>query len=302
MKKNNADYPALPAPKSVVITGVSSGIGWGATKVLIDHGIRVFGSVRKQSDADRLSREFGPLFSPLILDITDESAIRSAAVQVEERIEGMKLWGLVNNAGIAVPGPLLDQPLAQLRQQLEINLVGQLAMIQAFAPSLGTDARFSGAPGRIVNISSVGGKIGPPFLGAYAAAKHALEGLSESLRRELMLYGIDVIIVAPGSIATPIWDKAEVADLPHGRPDYAEAMARFKSYMIAEGRKGYKPERVGEVIWTALSSARPSTRYAVVPGKLMNWFLPRLLPSRFVDGLIAKQLGLTYRRAASSVN
>jgi NAD(P)-dependent dehydrogenase (short-subunit alcohol dehydrogenase family) len=301
MKNNTAHPPASPAPRSVVITGVSSGIGWGATKVLIDHGIRVFGSVRKQSDADRLSLEFGSLFSPLILDITDESAIRSAAAQVEERIAGMKLWGLVNNAGIAVPGPLLDQPLAQFRQQLEVNLVGQLAMIQAFAPSLGTEARFSGAPGRIVNISSVGGKIGPPFLGAYAAAKHALEGLSESLRRELMLYGIDVIIVAPGSIATPIWDKAEGADLPHGRPDYAEAMTRFKTHMIAEGRKGYKPERVGEVIWTALSSASPSTRYAVVPGKLMNWVLPRLLPSRFVDRLIAKQLGLTYRHTAPSV-
>jgi NAD(P)-dependent dehydrogenase (short-subunit alcohol dehydrogenase family) len=172
-------------------------------------------------------------------------------------------------------------------------------MIQAFAPLLGTDARFSGAPGRIVNISSVGGKIGPPFLGAYAAEKHALEGLSESLRRELMLYGIDVIIVGPGSVATPIWDKAETADLPHGGAEYAEAMTRFKTHMIAGGRKGYRPERVGEVIWIALSSARPSTRYAVVPGKLLNWVLPRLLPSRFVDGLIARQLGLVNRHATS---
>jgi len=227
--------PASSASKSVVITGVSSGIGWGTAKVLIGHGIRVFGSVRKQSDADRLSREFGPLFSPLILDVTDESAIRSAAAQVEERMGGMKLWGLVNNAGIAVPGPLLHLPLALFRQQLEVNLVGHLATIQAFAPSLGTDARFSGAPGRIVNISSVGGKIGPPFLGAYVAAKHALEGLSETLRRELILYGIDVIIVGPGSVATPIWDKAETADLPQAG-DYAEAMTRFKTYMIAEGR------------------------------------------------------------------
>src|SRR5450631_1507400 len=118
MKKDSANPPTSPAPKSVVVTGVSSGIGWGTTKVLINHGIRVFGSVRKQSDADRLSLEFGPLFSPLILDMTDESAICSAAVQVEERIGGMKLWGLVNNAGIAVPGPLLHQPLAQFRQQL----------------------------------------------------------------------------------------------------------------------------------------------------------------------------------------
>jgi NAD(P)-dependent dehydrogenase (short-subunit alcohol dehydrogenase family) len=265
-----------PVPRSVVITGVSSGIGRGATKVLISHGIGVFGGVRKQSDADRLSRELGPSFSPLILDVTDESAIRSAALKVGERLQGMKLWGLVNNAGVAVPGPLLHQPLAQFRQQLEVNLVGQLAMIQAFAPLLGTDTRFNGAPGRIINISSVGGKIGPPFLGAYAAAKHALEGLSESLRRELMLYGIDVIIVGPGSVATPIWDKAETADLPHGGEDYIEAMTRFKAHMIAEGRKGYAPERVGEVIWNALSSARPSTRYAVVPGKLLNWVLPRL--------------------------
>ena len=283
--------PASDGSKSVVITGVSSGIGWGTAKALIGRGIHVFGSVRKQSDADRLSQEFGRLFSPLLLDITDESAVRRAALKVEERLQGSTLWGLVNNAGIAVPGPLLHQPLADFRQQLEVNLVAQLAVIQTFAPLLGTDARRHGAPGRIVNISSVGGKIGAPFLGAYAAAKHGLEGLSESLRRELMLYGIDVIIIGPGSVATPIWDKAETTDLPDNAPEYKESMTRFKAYIIAQGRRGFAPERVGEVVWQALSAAKPSTRYAVVQGKLLNWIVPRLLPSRFIDKILARQLG-----------
>jgi len=199
--------------KSVVVTGVSTGIGWGAAKVLIQKGFRVFGSVRKQADADRLSQEFGPNFVPLIFDVTDEKAVRKAAAQVEKALEGQTLAGLVNNAGVAVAGPLLELPIAEFRQQIEVNLTGVVIVTQAFAPLLAAGPARKGVPGRVVNISSVGGRNGNPFLGPYVASKFAIEGLSESLRRELLLLGVDVIIVAPGAVATAIWGKAKDDDL-----------------------------------------------------------------------------------------
>ncbi len=278
--------------QSVVITGVSSGIGWGTTKVLIQKGCRVFGSVRKAQDADRLSQEFGGNFVPLIFDVTDEIGVQAAARRVREQLNGGTLFGLVNNAGIAVPAPLIHQPIADFRQQMEVNLIGQLIVTQAFVPLLGSDRSLQGGPGRIINISSVGGRAGGPFLGAYAASKHGLEGFSESLRRELMLYGIDVIIVGPGSVATPIWDKAEKVDLSsYAGTDYMAAATRVQEYMIRDGRRGYPPEKVGEVVWHALTTPRPRVRYSVVPGSAFNRIVQMLLPKRIVDNIIAKNLG-----------
>lgn len=277
---------------AVVVTGASTGIGWSICKLLCGKGVRVFGSVRRQCDAERLCAEFGRGFSPLLFDITDEPAVRRAAADVSQSIGPSTLSGLVNNAGIAVPAPLLYQPIADFRRQLEVNVTAQLSVIQAFAPLLGTDRTRVGEPGRIVNISSVNGKIAVPFVGAYAASKHALEGLSGSLRRELMLYGIDVIVVAPGAITTPIWDKAAELDLaPYTNTDYGPVLGKFRDFMIARGRRGLAPERVAEVVWRALTARRPRTRYAVVHHKFKNWFLPRLLPARLIDRAVAKQLG-----------
>jgi hypothetical protein len=157
---------------------------------------------------------------------------------------------------------------------------------------LGTDRSRTGPPGRIVNISSVEGKIALPFLGAYAASKHGLEGMSESLRRELMLYGIDVIIVAPGSVATPIWDKAQAADpAPYHSSDYADAMQACRNY-IQKGRKGLAPSEIGEIVFKTLTSREPKIRYTVLPSVFKNWILPRLLPKRMVDRIIARVTGL----------
>jgi NAD(P)-dependent dehydrogenase (short-subunit alcohol dehydrogenase family) len=286
--------------RSVVVTGVSTGIGWGTTKVLVSKGIHVFGSVRKAQDAARLSAEFGNTFTPLQFDITDEKSVHAAAHQVHKHLTGRTLFGLVNNAGIAVPGTLQHLTITDYRFQLEVNLVGQLIVTQAFLPLLGTDSALTGTPGRIINISSVGGRIGAPFLGAYAASKHGLEGFSESLRRELMVYGIDVIIVAPGSVATPIWDKAETIDLaPYEQTPHADAIKKFRHHVLTSGRKGYPPERVGAAVWKALATPRPRTRYAVVPQRLLNWTIPSRLPRRLVDKLIAVYLGLS-RRAQKS--
>ena len=278
--------------RSVVVTGVSTGIGWGILKVLIQNGFRVFGSVRKAQDAERLTKEFGEAFVTLLFDITNEEGVRNAAQKVREQLNGETLFGMVNNAGIAVPAPLMHQPIEDFRKQMEINLIGQLIVTQAFLPLLGTDRSLKGQAGRVINMSSVSGRSGYPFLGAYAASKFALEGFSESLRRELMLYGIDVIIVGPGSVATPIWDKAENLDISiYGDTEYAEAIRRIYKYMIEDGRNGYPPEKVGEVVLHALSTPKPRVRYAVVPGNPIRQFIQRLLPRRVIDRIIAQNLG-----------
>ena len=278
--------------ESVVVTGVSTGIGWGVTKVLIQRGFRVFGSVRKTQDAERLSREFRANFVPLLFDVTDEAAVQAAAEQVRRQLHGETLAGLVNNAGIAVPGPLMHLRVEDFRHQLEVNLVSVLIVTKAFLPLLGTDRSLHGGPGRIINISSTGGKFGGPFVGAYVASKHGLEGFSESLRRELMLYGIDVIIVAPGAVATPIWDKAEQFDLSaYADTEYIEYATRLREYMIRNGRIGLPSEKIGEVVWHALTTPRPRVRYAVAPGNPLIRAIRMLLPKRIVDRFIARNLG-----------
>src|SRR5690349_3268517 len=279
--------------QNVVVTGVSTGIGWGMTRILIQHGFRVFGSVRKPEDAERLSNEFGELFVPLIFDVTDEAAVVAAAREVRAQLKGETLFGLVNNAGIAAPGPLIYLPTDEFRYQLEVNLVGILIVTKAFAPLLGVDRSLRGRPGRIINISSVSGKSASPFVGAYSTSKHGLEGFSESLRRELILYGIDVIIVGPGPIATPIWDKAQEANLSqYANTDYVEPARRAQEYMVRNGKKGLPPERVGEVVLQALTLPNPRVRYAVVGRDSLQRFLQRLLPKRLVDRIIARALGL----------
>jgi len=260
--------------------------------VLIAKGFRVFGSVRKAADGERLRKEFGPNFVPLLFDVTDATAVAKGAEQVAAALNGEMLAGLVNNAGIAVAGPLLYLKLDEFRQQLEVNLTGQLIVTQAFAPLLGADRSRKGAPGRIVMISSVGGKNANPFMGPYCASKFGLEGMSESLRRELMIFGIDVIVVAPGAVATPIWDKADQIDpAQYANTPYQASLETIKKYMLSVGKKGLKPEVLGEAVWQALTVAKPKTRYTVTPDALQE-FLSKVLPKRTLDNIVAGRLGL----------
>jgi NAD(P)-dependent dehydrogenase (short-subunit alcohol dehydrogenase family) len=282
--------------RSVVITGTSTGIGWGTAKVLIGNGFRVFGSVRKTSDAERLAAEFGDRFLPLIFDVTDEAAVTAAAADVRAALAGGRLAGLVNNAGVAVAGPLLELPTAEFRRQIEINLVGVVIVTKAFAPLVGTDPSLTGDPGRIVNISSVGGRVGNPFVAPYNASKFAIEGLSESLRREMLLWGIDVIIIGPGAVSTPIWSKAEQIDTsPFRDTPYAQPLDRLRAYMLKLGENGLPPERVGEVVLQALTAAKPKVRYAITPEPVRDWIM-RNLPKRMIDRMVGSRLGLLPKR------
>lgn len=277
---------------SFVVTGSSTGIGHATVKALIARGHKVFGSVRKAADGERVKAELGANYTPLLFDVTDEAAIARGAAEVRAALNGHKLSGLVNNAGIAVAGPLLHMPVEEFRKQLEVNVTGQLLVTQAFAPLLGQDRDLKGEPGRIVMISSVGGQNASPFVGPYSASKFALEGLSESLRRELLLYGIDVIVIGPGAIATPIWDKAgEVDTAPFDNTDYAAPLAKLRAYMLDLGQKGLKPEKVGALIADALTLPNRKARYAIVPSKFEH-LMTKILPRRRLDRIIGKRLGL----------
>lgn len=282
--------------RAVVITGASTGIGRAAVAKAVREGAYVFPSVRKQADAESLKTEFGEAVSPLMFDVADEAAVRAGAAQVAQTLGNRRLFGLVNNAGIAVPGPLLHLETDELRRQFEINFFGVHNVTRAFADLLGADPQRIGKPGRIIMISSVGGQNGAPFVGPYAASKFAIEGYSQSLRRELMLYGIDVIVVGPGAIATPIWDKAEQGDLKRfSNTPYAPMLQGVANYMVEQGRKGLPPGDVGDLIWRCLTDPAPKTRYHILRRPFMDRTLPRLMNPRAVDKIIAKRLGFPKR-------
>jgi NAD(P)-dependent dehydrogenase (short-subunit alcohol dehydrogenase family) len=286
--------------QAVLVTGVSTGIGNGIARQLVKAGFHVFGSVRKRTDATRLSKEFGSAYTPLIFDVTDGKALAAAAMLVKKALGSGKLAnrlsGLVNNAGVAVPGPLLELPVSEFRRQIEVNLVSVLAVTQAFFPLLRNASDAGGKPARIVNISSVAGQFALPFLGPYAASKHGVEGLSDSLRRECMLNGVDVVVIDPGSVATPIWDKAGELDLSiYSRSPYLQPMTRMRDGMVATGKRGLPPERIGQLVVRIFAARRPRARYVVGSGRVMVWMARHLLGVRMVDRFIGRSLGLMRR-------
>jgi NAD(P)-dependent dehydrogenase (short-subunit alcohol dehydrogenase family) len=277
---------------SVVITGSSTGIGHAAAKVLIGRGFRVFGSVRKQADADRLRQEFGDSFVPLLFDVTDDAAVNAAAAEVRSALKGETLAGLVNNAGIAVSGPLLELPVAEFRRQMEVNVMGPVIATKAFAPLLGADPSLQGPRGRIVMMSSVGGRNGNPLLSPYSTSKFAIEGLAESLRREFLLFGIDVIVIGPGAVKTPIWDKAEEIDVSAYRTSpFFAVLERMRTIMLTMARTGLAPEEIGELVHAVLTRPHPKVRYEITP-EPFQMLMMRLLPKRTLDRIIGKRLGL----------
>jgi len=273
----------------VVITGASTGIGFAACQALVRSGFRFFGSVRTKADADRLTGQLGRQYVPLIFDVTDADSVNQVAAAVEKMLRKQRLFGLVNNAGIAVLGPLAFLPLERFRQQIEVNLLGVHTVTQAFLPLLGTEPNRVGEPGRVVNISSIHGKLAMPFVGAYAASKFGLEGYSDSLRRELMLFGIKVILIEPGSVATPIWDKNEAAvvqEFPN--TPYDRSLGVFARQLTREAKTGLSSEKLGELISRVLTTPRPRARYTLVPPRLVEWSIPRRLPAELVDYCMAK--------------
>lgn len=273
---------------AVVVTGASSGIGEACARRLAREAFQVFAGVRKPEDGERLRREI-PGVTPLILDVTDGDSIAQAARTVSEQTASRGLAGLVNNAGVAVPAPIEHQPIDDFRRQVEINLIGQVAVTQAFLPQL------RAARGRIVNMSSIGGKVAVPLLGAYAASKFGLEGFSDSLRRELRPWGIHVAVIEPGTIATPIWDKGvasgdelEASMSEQAKRDYGPLIATVRTASEQGARTGLPPDAVARDVAHALMSARPRTRYLVGREAKSRALAARILGDRFIDRAVAR--------------
>jgi NAD(P)-dependent dehydrogenase (short-subunit alcohol dehydrogenase family) len=280
---------AANGPKSVVITGSSTGIGRACALNLDSLGFRVFAGVRKEADGERLLSEGSDRLTIVLIDVTDQASIQAARVQVEGALEGRGLDGLVNNAGVAVSGPLEFLPIDELRRQLEVNVVGQIAVTQAFLPVL----RRGG--GRVVNIGSIGGKMALPFVGPYAASKFAMEGLTDSLRRELKPHGVFVSIVRPGAIQSEIWDKgqAKSEELTDNMPPeamevYGKQIAGGRASARKRAEEAVPAQEVADVVAHALTSDRPRTRYLVTRRAKMLAAFARFLPDRTFDRMIER--------------
>ena len=283
----------MAAAKSVVITGASTGIGAACALHMDQMGWRVFAGVRKQGDAEALRAQGSAQLTPISLDVTDTVSISTAASAVAGAVGATGLAGLVNNAGIVVPGPIEFLPLPDLRRQLEINVVGQVAVTQAFLPLI------RAGHGRIVNMGSIAGRMATPFTGAYGASKFALEALTDALRLELQPWDISVSIIEPGAVATPIWEKsAKTAEAMLGAapPEtlvlYAEAIEALKKTAAHAAKNAVDPVKVARAVAHALTAAKPRTRYVIGREAKIQAAMALLVPDRVRDNLIARAMRL----------
>ena len=279
--------------KIVVITGVSTGIGYSSAKILCGSGYRVFGSVRKQEDAEKVTSEFGANFTPLIFDVTDSKGIQeNAEIVKSELLPGEALAGLVNNAGVAMGGPINLIDTDVFRQQFEVNFFGLIEVTKTFLPMLGA-VKNSMQQGKIINISSISGRRAHPFVAPYTASKFAVEAFSDALRREMLLYGVDVILIEPGPIKTAIWDKVpDLDDNEFTGTDYEHSLRKFYKMFIEMGRKGFDADIIGNRVKEILQDPSPKTRHVITPNRFINFTLPGILPDRIFDKLVGKGLGL----------
>jgi NAD(P)-dependent dehydrogenase (short-subunit alcohol dehydrogenase family) len=278
---------------AVVVTGASSGIGRACALHLDSLGFRVFAGVRKDSDSEALRAQGSGKLDPLSIDVADDGSIAAAAKRVSDDVGEPGLTGLVNNAGISIVGPMEFLPIEELRRQLDVNLIGQVAVTQALLPDLRK------AAGRIVFISSIGGRLSSPFMTPYHASKWAIEATADALRLELRPWDIEVVLVEPGSIDTRIWEKGqaqadeiESAMGERGRELYGRQIAAAREAARRTAADGIPPERVAEVVGRALTADRPRTRYLVGRDAKIAARVRKLLPDRVFDRLLARQLGL----------
>jgi NAD(P)-dependent dehydrogenase (short-subunit alcohol dehydrogenase family) len=282
--------------RSCVITGASTGIGEACALRLDRSGWRVFAGVRREADAARLTAQLSERSHPVIIDVTDAGSIASGVGRIASAVGDEGLDGLVNNAGVAVAGPLEFLPLEEFRRQLEVNVTGQLAVTQACLPLLRRRR------GRVVFMGSIAGRVALPMLGPYSASKHAIEALGDALRVELQPWGMHVAIVEPGSIATPIWKKGEEAAAqgasrfpPAAEQLYKPAIGAMRKAAADASRRGIPPDTVAALVEHALTSASPRTRYLVGADARLRARIGAFVPDRLRDRLFTRVLGLPAR-------
>ena len=272
--------------RTILVTGTSSGIGRGLCQALIKRGYKVFGTVRNRKDATELKKEFGENLDALLVDVTDEKQVIKAKETVQNYLNGKPLTALINNAGIATLGPVEFLPTSDFKKQIDTKILGTFLCTKIFLPLLGTDNNLIGNPGRIVNISSIlGGKIGSPFMSGYCASKHAVEAFSESLRRELKPYRIKVIIVAPGSVSTPIWKevKKQKDQNKYHKTKYGISFKKILNSLESFDRNSLSMKQLTSIIIKSIEIKNPKIRYnptkdpiqklwPYIPKKIMDSF------------------------------
>lgn len=274
------------SPKTVLITGVSSGIGYAVAQKFLNHGWQVYGSVRKPGDSNDLQAH--EHFTELVFDVTDTEARREAVKQI--KANGHQLSILVNNAGIAVSGPLEVLPEAEYRKQFDVNVFGTLGLTQDCLPMLHeTRAAFPEVPVRIINMSSVSGMFTNPFTSIYSASKFALESITDGLRRELYSFNIDAVSIAPGPVKTPIWTKARKRNHLYEGTRYDYILDKLESYVSNAEKAAISPEVVAEETYASAIAAKPKTRKILLPKKWMLKLITRM-PTRRVDKIVWKNL------------
>ncbi len=280
--------------KNILITGASTGIGYDLVKIFVSRGYRVFGSVRKQEDADRLLATFSNQFSPLLFDVTDPIAIGKAFDFLASELVDQGLGGLINNAGIAVAGPFTDLSLEDFKHQFEVNVFGMISVTKTFLPLLGARDNHCNLPGKIIQISSISGRMGMPFVSPYVGSKYAVEGITESLRKELLYYGIDVVLIEPGPIKTPIWKKSMDPMLEKFSDSaYYPIMKKSQEkFMEPSIENALSSEKAASIILKEFEKKRSRARVVIIAQRLKNWTLPHILPARVLDKVLGKMLGL----------
>jgi short-subunit dehydrogenase len=271
--------------RPVFITGVSSGIGKASAIYFLEREIPVIGSVRTEEDAQELSTHYSELFDFVVFDQTDFQAIDEAEKKVRQLCGTSGLRALVNNAGIAVSGPMQYVKEEYMRRQMEVNFFGLLKVTQTFLPLLGASFDSPYPPGKLINVSSVSGRMTRMMMGPYSASKYALEAMSDALRRELSIFNIRVSIIEPGPIDTEIWEKAKKEDNPYMDTDY-EYILKQRDKIIEQNQKmSISAEKVAEKIYHAVTSSKPKIRYLITGKKILILLIIKVLPTRWVDKL-----------------
>lgn len=277
--------------KNAVITGVSSGIGLATARELAKAGFKVFGSVRKKEDALRLKEELGDSYEPLFFDLTDDQAIAAETARVGQLVGAQGIQLLVNNGGISGGDAIMHVSIEYMKYIYDVNTLGMLRVSQAFFPLLKISSANRTVQTKIVNISSGAGRAVRPYLGPYAATKHAVEAISDAMRRELMRYGIDVIIIEPGPIQTEIWNKNKSKDgvYKYQDTDYAVLFQKIDKGVEQMEHNALPAEKVARLILKAYTNPHPDTRYLIAPSRWMFWLAIHVLPDRFLDRMFKKQ-------------
>ena len=273
--------------KSILITGCSTGIGAALVLEYLKQGFIVFGSIRDKKMEPLLKKKYGNNFIPLVFDVTNYSQISKAYKKVKLKLRGANLGILINNAGIAQLGPVEHISSEEFDLHLRTMVLGAFNCVQIFLPLLGTQNRLT--PGKVINISSGGGSIGQPFMASYCSSKHALEGFSESLRRELLIYGIKVIIIAPRAFKTAIWEKSNVDKRANEfrKTVYSQAFSKFTGFIKDASKEGQDVEVLARKIYKISTLTKPKVKYSMGPSGL-QFFLIRTLPKKLIDKILGK--------------